>query len=135
MLQRDQRNQGASLPSGTPGVVQESVTALIIKSPTSRKVDQNLSQMSCIGPRAHAELYSKHMGNRMSEKRSARPPKSFRKKKRRSGFGGAEKNGNHEQTMVQPMGGVCQKCGHPAPDGKLCQFHRNLLNSLRDGYR
>lgn len=27
--------------------------------------------------------------------------------------------------------GVCIKCGHPAPDGKLCSFHRSLLNTFR----
>ena len=26
---------------------------------------------------------------------------------------------------------VCIKCGHPAPDGKLCTFHRLLLNTFR----
>ncbi len=25
----------------------------------------------------------------------------------------------------------CIKCGHPAPDGKLCSFHRLLLNTFR----
>ncbi len=25
----------------------------------------------------------------------------------------------------------CIKCGHPAPDGKLCAFHRVLLNTFR----
>ena len=74
------------------------------------------------------------MRNQMSEKRSARPPKSFHKKKRRSGSGGAEKNGNHEQAMIRSMG-VCHRCGQPAPDGKLCGFHRNLMNALRDDYR
>jgi len=31
------------------------------------------------------------------------------------------------------MAAVCQKCGQPASDGKLCSFHRNLLNALRNG--
>ena len=26
---------------------------------------------------------------------------------------------------------MCIKCGHPAPDGKLCTFHRQLLNTFR----
>lgn len=30
--------------------------------------------------------------------------------------------------------GVCVKCGHPAPDGKLCNFHRSLLNSIRNDF-
>lgn len=34
-------------------------------------------------------------------------------------------NGNRGETAV------CIKCGHPAPDGKLCPFHRMLLNTFR----
>lgn len=26
---------------------------------------------------------------------------------------------------------MCIKCGHPAPDGKLCTFHRQLLKTFR----
>jgi hypothetical protein len=37
--------------------------------------------------------------------------------------------------MAGASAGVCQKCGQPAPDGKLCQFHRNLLNSMRNGFK
>ena len=35
------------------------------------------------------------------------------------------RNGNSGET------GVCIKCGHPAADGKLCSFHRSLLNTFR----
>ncbi len=34
-------------------------------------------------------------------------------------------SGNQGETSV------CIKCGHPAPDGKLCGFHRLLLNTFR----
>ncbi len=34
-------------------------------------------------------------------------------------------NGNSGETAL------CIKCGHPAPDGKLCTFHRSLLNTFR----
>ena len=34
-------------------------------------------------------------------------------------------SGNHGETSI------CIKCGHPAPDGKLCSFHRLLLNTFR----
>jgi hypothetical protein len=34
-------------------------------------------------------------------------------------------NGNRGETAL------CIKCGHPAPDGKLCAFHRILLNTSR----
>lgn len=35
------------------------------------------------------------------------------------------KNGNRGETAL------CIKCGHPATDGKLCAFHRMLLNTFR----
>lgn len=35
------------------------------------------------------------------------------------------RNGNQGEAAV------CIKCGHPAPDGKLCAFHRILLNTFR----
>ncbi len=34
-------------------------------------------------------------------------------------------SGNRGETAL------CIKCGHPAPDGKLCAFHRMLLNTFR----
>ena len=45
-------------------------------------------------------------------------------------------NGNMRGSQPQPPAnaGVCQKCGHPAPDGKLCNFHRSLLNSIRNDF-
>ena len=45
-------------------------------------------------------------------------------------------NGNVRSSQPQPPAnaGVCQKCGHPAPDGKLCNFHRSLLNSIRNDF-
>ncbi|MCB1020287.1 MAG: hypothetical protein KDC27_10180 [Acidobacteria bacterium] len=48
----------------------------------------------------------------------------------------AQPNGNVRSSQPQPPanGGVCQKCGHPAPDGKLCNFHRSLLNSIRNDF-
>lgn len=39
-------------------------------------------------------------------------------------------NGNQANGNSGEMG-VCIKCGHPAPDGKLCSFHRSLLNTFR----
>lgn len=35
------------------------------------------------------------------------------------------RNGNQGEAAV------CIKCGHPAQDGKLCAFHRILLNTFR----
>ena len=34
-------------------------------------------------------------------------------------------NGNRGEAAT------CIKCGHPATDGKLCAFHRMLLNTFR----
>lgn len=65
-------------------------------------------------------------------------PGSKKKGKRGYGKGGGyarDANGNRAPrgNEYQPGQGtgVCMKCGHPAPDGKLCQFHRSLLNALR----
>ncbi len=41
-------------------------------------------------------------------------------------------NARYAQGSASP--GVCIKCGHPAPDGKLCNFHRSLLNSIRNDF-
>ena len=43
-------------------------------------------------------------------------------------------NGNVWSDPQAAGPGVCIKCGHPAPDGKLCNFHRSLLNSLRNDF-
>ncbi len=40
-------------------------------------------------------------------------------------------NGNVLRKAGKNRGAVCIKCGHPAPDGKLCVFHRQLLNTFR----
>lgn len=40
-------------------------------------------------------------------------------------------NGNRIRNGNQGEAAVCIKCGHPAPDGKLCAFHRILLNTFR----
>lgn len=40
-------------------------------------------------------------------------------------------NGNVLRKAAKNEGAVCIKCGHPAPDGKLCVFHRRLLNTFR----
>lgn len=40
-------------------------------------------------------------------------------------------NGNRMRNGNQGEAAVCIKCGHPAPDGKLCAFHRILLNTFR----
>ena len=40
-------------------------------------------------------------------------------------------NGNVLRKAGKGEGAVCIKCGHPAPDGKLCVFHRQLLNTFR----
>jgi len=90
------------------------------------------------------------------------PPKFAgrpKKKNRKGGFGkkgfgkngnsanGNTKNGNvwnNSGKSVDPWqrmlaahstSAVCQKCGQPAPDGKLCTFHRNLLNTIRNDFR
>jgi hypothetical protein len=43
-------------------------------------------------------------------------------------------NSGNSQANGQNSGapGVCVRCGHPAPDGKLCNFHKSLLNSIRN---
>ncbi|MDE0127783.1 MAG: hypothetical protein OXN97_24715 [Bryobacterales bacterium] len=42
-------------------------------------------------------------------------------------------NGNRIGKKAAGRGEVaaCIKCGQPAPDGKLCTFHRHLLNMFR----
>ncbi|MXY68435.1 MAG: hypothetical protein F4Y47_07735 [Acidobacteriia bacterium] len=37
----------------------------------------------------------------------------------------SKNGGNRGETAL------CIKCGHPATDGKLCAFHRMLLNTFR----
>jgi hypothetical protein len=76
------------------------------------------------------------MRNQPSPRKSAKGPKPFKFKKKghKNGFNGAPQNGN-TWNAVPSSAAVCQKCGQPAPDGKLCTFHRNLLNSLRNGFR
>jgi hypothetical protein len=58
----------------------------------------------------------------------------------RNGYGrnGSGNSGDHQwQRMLaaHSTSSVCQKCGQPAPDGKLCTFHRNLLNTIRNDFR
>lgn len=72
------------------------------------------------------------MRNQTSDKRSGRPARPFRKKKRKGGAGNGNRLAQGQQPQPQAAA-VCQKCGQPAPDGKLCTFHRNLLNALRNG--
>ena len=43
-------------------------------------------------------------------------------------------NGNSIDAQPSQGPGVCVKCGFPAPDGKLCNFHRSLLNALRNDF-
>ena len=66
-----------------------------------------------------------------------RPTKTSRPPKKRNRKNGSltSRNGRQNLGMAGASAGVCQKCGHPAPDGKLCQFHRNLLNSMRNGFK
>ena len=40
-------------------------------------------------------------------------------------------NGNRITGGRKGEPAACIKCGHPAPDGKLCAFHRQLLNTFR----
>jgi len=64
-----------------------------------------------------------------------RPPK-FKKKGRNRNQNRQPLNGNNARNPMTTTGtpGVCVKCGHPAPDGKLCTFHRSLLNSIRNDF-
>ncbi|MBG99949.1 MAG: hypothetical protein CMN58_06350 [Solibacterales bacterium] len=66
-------------------------------------------------------------------RKSGRPPKNKNRKNRK----GTQKNGRNGRSSYQgsSTSGVCQKCGQPARDGKLCDFHRNLLNSIRNEFR
>ncbi len=72
-----------------------------------------------------------------------RPPRQGRSsnKKGRKNFdrsnGNVDNNANgnrarNPQTGPGAAAGVCIRCGHPAPDGKLCNFHRSLMNSIRN---
>ena len=82
--------------------------------------------------------------SRDQRRKSNRSGKGARKKNRKNfGRGNGNANGNVQQangnarnSQPQPpaSAGVCQKCGHPAPDGKLCSFHRSLLNSIRNDF-
>lgn len=61
--------------------------------------------------------------------------KKFGKRKKGRNRANNETDGNnarYAQQVASP--GVCIKCGHPAPDGKLCNFHRSLLNSIRNDF-
>ncbi len=58
-------------------------------------------------------------GNRAPARRNGRPRHDV------NGNRLGKSNGGRGETAV------CIKCGHPAPDGKLCAFHRLLLNTLR----
>jgi len=61
--------------------------------------------------------------------------KKFGKRKKgrnRAGDDNLGNNARYAQSSASP--GVCIKCGHPAPDGKLCNFHRSLLNSIRNDF-
>ena len=52
----------------------------------------------------------------------------------KQGGGRSGRNVNGNSAEGQPTEGVCVKCGFPAPDGKLCNFHRSLLNALRNDF-
>jgi len=76
--------------------------------------------------------------------KAANPKRSKNKKNRNSKRGPGNNGHGRNQNQVQnfnsihynpPTMGVCQKCGQPARDGKLCDFHRNLLNAVRSGFR
>jgi len=81
----------------------------------------------------------------MQRRKPGKSGKGARKKNRRNrgnNANAAQANGNvaqgngnrSSQPQPPPSAGVCQKCGHPAPDGKLCNFHRSLLNSIRNDF-
>jgi hypothetical protein len=74
------------------------------------------------------------MQERTSARPAGRPPRSSKKKNRQKN--GSAPNGKFDkfekQIRTLSNGGTCQKCGQPAPDGKLCSFHRALLNSIRN---
>lgn len=40
-------------------------------------------------------------------------------------------NGNRLRNGNQGEAALCIRCGHPAVDGRLCAFHRSLLNTFR----
>ncbi len=58
-------------------------------------------------------------GNRALARRNGKPRRDV------NGNRLGKANGGRGETAV------CIKCGHPAPDGKLCTFHRMLLNTFR----
>ena len=61
--------------------------------------------------------------------------KQRRKNPNRVDGNGARHNADGNTAARAASGpGVCEKCGHPAPDGKLCNFHRSLLNSIRNDF-
>lgn len=60
--------------------------------------------------------------------------KKRRQNKRFNNGNRAEADGNRARSGQSAEPGVCIKCGHPAPDGKLCSFHRSLLNSIRNDF-
>ena len=68
-----------------------------------------------------------------------KPSKGGNRRKGRNGNRGPQ-NGNRAMNSgnggSQPTGGVgvCVRCGHPAPDGKMCTFHKSLLNSIRNDF-
>jgi hypothetical protein len=81
----------------------------------------------------------------MQERTSARSAGKFprsSKKKNRQQNGSApngkfakmsrDRNRDRDGQTRDLNSGVCQKCGQPAPDGKLCSFHRALLNTIRN---
>jgi hypothetical protein len=83
----------------------------------------------------------------MQRRKPNKSGKGARKKNRKNFSRGNNANGNTASAQQQANGnvrssqpqppasaGVCQKCGHPAPDGKLCNFHRSLLNSIRNDF-
>ncbi len=59
----------------------------------------------------------------------------YGRSKRSRGRGGHRRNvnGNRSANGNARRGepALCMRCGHPAVDGKLCAFHKTLLNSFR----
>ena len=76
---------------------------------------------------------SRETSGNLPGRRPSRVPKNKNRKNRKSG----SKNEWNGRSNYQgsSMAGACQKCGQPARDGKLCDFHRNLLNSIRNEFR
>ena len=83
----------------------------------------------------------------MRDQSIRRPPRFGKGPRSRTGSNGRGQNGargrsdggrrNVNGNRLAKTGGnrgetaLCIKCGHPAPDGKLCAFHRMLLNTFR----